>query len=494
MKRSYLYFLTILFACLLVLFSCRKDIEFILEGKESPSASILENVKIYYMQNIISGSPNRLNAKWKDSWLVRTDGKEILLVPTPEWKLFSKDFDVRRYFAFDIKNEQVLQAHIVEVIGKGGDVAKNVDAVISTSQKDNYDFNGSVIYYDINYNYSHSHAFKDGKLKKDVSSSVVTTPYPNFKVNETIYLKKAGQSKNKKTGSTCPSVQPYWTNIIPADAMGEGCTVTILTETFRDQYGCVTAITYSYMGHQCPSVCTTCGSGSGSGSGGTGSAIGSSDTGGNPPYGGGGGAIIMNHVQDPCVRKMVDSVISKDVEFKARQSLFTIFGQTNDFNLFFYDNDTLGYNILGNCQASNFRYSQGQISGMDAKIQLNSPRLSAMSQEIIAVVTIHEGVHAYLSYRGFISQNNQAQHVVMLKNHVSLIANYLITNFKTPAKEAYALSFTGLDTAFDGLTSTSKQQIINDLSASLGTTFPNANERAIIMADYEMGYKGKKCQ
>jgi len=48
--------------------------------------------------------------------------------------------------------------------------------------------------------------------------------------------------------------------------------------------------------------------------------------------------------------------------------------------------------------------------------------------------------------------------------------------------------------SFDSLTSATKQQIIADLSASLGADFPNVNERATIMVDYEMGYKGKKCQ
>ena len=76
----------------------------------------------------------------------------------------------------------------------------------------------------------------------------------------------------------------------------------------------------------------------------------------------------------------------------------------------------------------------------------------------------------------------------MLKNHVALMVNYLITNFQTPKKEAYALSFGGLD-VFDELTSSTKQSIIN----GLGADFPTQNERATIMAEYEMGYKGKKC-
>ncbi|WP_343557480.1 hypothetical protein [Sphingobacterium sp.] len=494
MKRSYLYFLTILFSCLLVLFSCRKDIEFILDGKESPSASVLENAKIYYMQNINSASVNRLDAKWKDSWLIKQNGKEILLTPTPERKLFSKDFDVRRYFAFEIKNEQVVLSNIVEIIGKGDDVSKHTNALISKSKDTSYDFDGSIIYYDINYKYSHSYVYAEGKIKENLNSSILTAAYSDFKEKQSTYLK----SNTKKTASatTCPGVLPFWTNIIPAAAFGEGCTVTIYTETTRDQNGCVTKITHSYTGHSCPSVCTTCGSGSGSGSGsdGSGSGIGSSTTTGNPPYGGGGGAIIVNNVKDPCVKKMVDSIISKDIEFKTRQSLYIIFGQTNDFNLYFYDNDpTLSYNTLGTCLASNLRYSQGQLSGMDATIQLNSPRLSTMSQEIIAVTTVHEGIHAYLSYKGFISQNNQAQHVEMLKSQVSLMANYLITKFNTPAKEAYALAFNGLDVAFNELTSATKNQIITELSTSLGTTFPTLSERAIIMADYEMGYKGKKC-
>ncbi|KKO92467.1 hypothetical protein AAW12_05040 [Sphingobacterium sp. Ag1] len=488
MKRTYLYFLSVLFSCLLVLFSCRKDIEFILDGKESPSASILENAKIYYMENINSKSGNRLDAKWKESWFLKKNGKEFLIVPAPERKLFSKDFHIRRYFTFDLENEKVQRANIVEVIGEKDDLPKKVDDLLSLSKEIPNSFNGSLLYYDINYRYNYARVYENGKLKSDVIAKVSTSPFSEFERKENINIKKA---TNKKS-VVCPIVIPYWIKTVPTEATREGCVVTIYEETTSDQNGCITKRTFSYAGHECPSVCTTCGSGSGSGSGGSGSGIGSGNTGGNPPYGG-GGALIVNNVQNPCVRKMVDSIISKDIVFTARQSLNTIFGQSNDFNLYFYDNEPLGYNNLGNCLASNIRYSQGQISGMDATIQLNSPRLSTMSQEIVAVTTVHEGVHAYLSYKGFISQNNQAQHVVMLKTYVSFMANYLINKFKTPNKEAYALAFNGLDTAFGELSSDTKQQITDGLSTSLGTVFPTLNERTTIMADYEMGYKGKKC-
>jgi len=70
-------------------------------------------------------------------------------------------------------------------------------------------------------------------------------------------------------------------------------------------------------------------------------------------------------------------------------------------------------------------------------------------------------------------------------------ANYKLG--KTKAKEAYTLDFNGLDVTFNELTSTTKNPIIAELSTSLGTTLPTLSERAIIIADYEMGYKGKKC-
>lgn len=282
MKRTYLYFLTVLFTCLLALFSCRKDIEFLLEGKESPSASVLENAKIYYMQNINSARADRLDAKWKESWIVKQNGKEVLVVPAPQRKLYEKGYDIQRYFAFDYKNEKITKANIVEFLSKDYDLKANIDNLILLNKGNNQNFEGSILYYDINYRYIESFSFKNGKLEENKEASIITSSILDFKEN---YIKKGRLlSSTRKKAVVCPYVEPYWTNNVPGAAYGEGCTVTIYREVTYDLNNCATDITFTYTGHECPSVCTTCGSGSG----GSGSGSGSGDSGGNPPYGGGG--------------------------------------------------------------------------------------------------------------------------------------------------------------------------------------------------------------
>lgn len=493
MKRSYLYLLTILCTCVLALFSCRKDIDFYLKGKESPSSSVLENAKIHYLQNVNIESNNRLGANWKDSWIINKDGGEILIVPAPEIQQNNKNFSLRRFFAFRMKNEQVQNVNILELLGKGFDVEKNIDLLVSSAGNKIDGFNGSILLYDINYYPQKSYIYENGQLQKNKEASIVNIS--NLSTDLNLILKKASVEQSEKSVSNiatapCPPVAPSWGNVVPP--MAPDCTVSVYTETVRNALGCVTSITSYYQSHTCPAVCTSCGSGSGSGGGsGSGSGSGSGTIGGgNPPYGGGGTTEIKNRVANTCVKNMVNSVLNKNVEYTAKQSLNSIFGESMELNIYFQDNYEFPNNSnYGLCQVSNLTsFPNGEIKTMNAHIYLNSPVLSTMSQEIIALTTVHESIHAYLSYKGYLTQNNQAQHVVMLKNHVALMANYLITNFQTPKKEAYALSFGGLD-VFDELTSSTKQSIIN----GLGADFPTQNERATIMAEYEMGYKGKKC-
>src|SRR5690606_34866731 len=104
------------FTGLLVLFSCRKDIEYYIQGRAASSPQTLENAKIFYLVNLDSENVgNRLNPHWKDSWAIgRDDGSSLLVVPSNGKKLNNKDFTFRRFFIFSLSGDEVADGRIVE--------------------------------------------------------------------------------------------------------------------------------------------------------------------------------------------------------------------------------------------------------------------------------------------------------------------------------------------------------------------------------------------
>lgn len=116
-------------------------------------------------------------------------------------------------------------------------------------------------------------------------------------------------------------------------------------------------------------------------------------------------------------------------------------------------------------------------------------RVHEANQEFIASVIVHESVHAYLDSKGFLYNTNK--HQIMLADYVSVIARYLANNYGISEQDAFSLSFEGMEDIFaNKLDSTTKQNIINEL----GNLLPSYNDRTRIRADYQMGYKGNKCE
>ncbi|MGJ1386756.1 hypothetical protein ACR782_11180 [Sphingobacterium spiritivorum] len=209
------------------------------------------------------------------------------------------------------------------------------------------------------------------------------------------------------------------------------------------------------------------------------------------PGGGGGNGNqdeeenIENKIENPCLKNMVDKIIKKDIEFTIEETLLSIFGENNDFNITYNESKTLKEDNHGRAMPSNFKINnQGQYTAMDINIELNVNTLPNSSQEFITTVIVHESIHAYLNYKGFVYVTNQ--HDIMLTNYISLMANYLINKFEIPTKDAYALSMGGLQNSIN-------DQILQNLKNKLGQQFPNNNERLNLQDQYRSGYKGKKC-
>lgn len=217
------------------------------------------------------------------------------------------------------------------------------------------------------------------------------------------------------------------------------------------------------------------------------------DGGGTGPDGGslGGneGYYIYNKVSNPCLRAMVAGIIDRDINFKANESMKSIFGVNGKFNLIYHDTTGLANDVNGNATPSKIYFdANGNLLSMDVDIQLNVNNLPGSSQEYIAMVAVHEAIHAYLDYKGYAFSNNQ--HDVMLANYVDLMAKYLTDNYNMPSADAYSVAMGGLYEAFQNSVN---NQTWNNIASKLGNKLPSLNDRSRILADYETGHKGKKC-
>lgn len=214
------------------------------------------------------------------------------------------------------------------------------------------------------------------------------------------------------------------------------------------------------------------------------------------PGGGGGNGNqdeeenIENKIENPCLKNMVDKIIKKDIEFAIEETLLSIFGESNKFNIFYSETTDLEDYNFGRAIPSNLQINnQGQYITMDINVKLNVKTLPNSSQEFITTVIIHESIHAYLNYKGFIFNPNQ--HDIMLSNYITLMANYLTTNFQISDKDAYALSFSGLHDAYKNSLNNQSWQNIKD---KLGSKLTTESERLNLLDQYQSGYKGQKCQ
>lgn len=246
MKRSSLYTLTLLFTGLLVLFSCRKDIEYYLLDRDRPTSEVLENAKIWYLQSIDKENVRqRLKPHWKDAWTVSRGGRSpIVVVPANERRLRNRDRDIsiRRFFVFTLRGEDVADGNIVEFVGEKYDVSKNLDFLLQAFGKEEVTgFNGSFITYDINYGYINSAVFKNGKK---VNATTEIKSLDRDGVQQVLKKHTVFGRPLEKLASVsgiaywdddeCPEVYPSWVGP-PLSGIGANCVVS--QYGIRCQYG-----------------------------------------------------------------------------------------------------------------------------------------------------------------------------------------------------------------------------------------------------------------
>ena len=211
----------------------------------------------------------------------------------------------------------------------------------------------------------------------------------------------------------------------------------------------------------------------------------------NPPKGGspGGGnkgtgskVYVVNYITNPCLKKVVDEIISNDIASLTNECLLEVFKQNDKVNLRFYETTGLPDLLSG---VAKTEYRSGSPY-MDVDIELNVNTLPKASQEYIALTTLHESIHAYLYTKGYFNQAI-SQHDVMWSSYIDVMAGYLNRNYGTDMNVARTL-------ATDGLYGTFGSKITDEVYKKLldKTTLPS-NIRADLIEKYKLGQKGKKC-
>jgi len=204
-------------------------------------------------------------------------------------------------------------------------------------------------------------------------------------------------------------------------------------------------------------------------------------------------ADIKNLIVNPCLKKMVNDILSKNLEFEAGKTLQSIFGINTSLNLTFTSSTSLP-NSTGGVAIGQRTSINGNVEKLNVEIQLNENTLPNASQEYISMVIIHEAVHAHLYSKGIIGdpwpfgEHANAHHEIMWVNYISFISNYLVENFGTPLKDANSLAMEGLHRTMGSKLNDKIYLAINSKAKE-----PISDERARINTKYKLGQSGTKC-
>ncbi|WP_293915806.1 MULTISPECIES: hypothetical protein [unclassified Sphingobacterium] len=191
---------------------------------------------------------------------------------------------------------------------------------------------------------------------------------------------------------------------------------------------------------------------------------------------------VENYITNPCLKKVVDEIISNDIASLTNECLLEVFKQNDKVNLRFYETTGLPDLTSGVAKTT---YRSGSPY-LDVNIELNVNTLPNASQEYIATTTLHESIHAYLYTKGYFNQAI-GQHDVMWSNYIDVMAGYLNQNYGTDINEAQIL-------ATDGLYNTFGSKITEEVYTKLINKKPfPSDQRSALIEKYRLGQKGKKC-
>lgn len=278
MKKADFIRLSLAFAVLLLLFACRKDIDFVIQGKEKPSSAHLELAKVWHLQRLdkTKSASDQLAPRWDDSWNEQTvNGNDILVVPARENPVNNRDVKIRRFFIFTTIGQSISDGRIVEFVGLKYDVGENLRFLLKNHDRSAISgFSGAIIQYDVNYVQIGNAFYKDGQ-RISSETAIVTQSGKVLQERSRQNLPKT-MSLNAMSGGCAP----VGFEMIGFPEPIPGCFYNITeVRVYDNDTGCLIEHLFIYNSHYCVGEESGTASGTGGGSGTSGE--------GAPEYGGG---------------------------------------------------------------------------------------------------------------------------------------------------------------------------------------------------------------
>lgn len=457
MKRIIIKLFSLIVASLFV-YSCQKTVEEIAVKRNISTAE-----EWYNSQPLIengSGQKSRIPLDWTAFKESSAEGRTILIVPFLNKKKEGPKSSLLRSFVFFINESRITDARIVELVGDKDKIQGRESRILLdyflNRQQEAFKQEAYLFVYGTDYKRIESRKIINGK---NLLADITLLPY-------------SGPTIDKYSSSIRP---PTFKPTIMLGKDPGACSDWYLVTYYSDG-----TTRWDYMYTDCsddtigPNPNSTNGGGGGS-------------DGGNSSLGTSTCCIIVVDLKDPCLKKIVNEVVANDVKLKTGNLLFNVFKQNEDFNLSFYQSSFMPPLLGGTAQATSGLVSNnGNVKKLDVSITLNGVSLPNSSQEYVAVVIIHEAVHAYLFSKGFFN-NSIDQHEIIWVNYVDQIAAYLNQYYNTDINVARVLATEGLQNTFGS-------KITDAIYTNLkGESNIPSEQRFYLIDQYRTGSKGKKC-
>lgn len=306
-----------------------------------------------------------------------------------------------------------MSGKIIEFYGSPALIAaKKTELLSKYLEGDLRGFTGTVISYDVNYNYMHGQVFDNGHRSNAM-------PKLGYKVS-----RENGQISGGRT------LDGQWFDVYLVHYWSDGSS------------------DWSYL----YSYCIGCGGGGGENPGGGSTG----DQGGTSPVV--NANYVFNNVTDPCISQQIAKALASNLTNKISTLINQTFNVDNFYNITF-GQGSFPYELDAATTVSNIGPSTLSIA-----TYFNENTLPYASQEYIVATVYHEVLHAALLYDGLVGA--EAHEETIANGYIDRLTSALLENFPgLSADEARRLSWGGLEwtKAYNNL-STAEKAAIEDVN------------------------------
>jgi hypothetical protein len=154
---------------------------------------------------------------------------------------------------------------------------------------------------------------------------------------------------------------------------------------------------------------------------------------------------VINHLNDLCLRKVLDSLINNNLNGKIANIINDVFGSSDKVNITFNEKnaptDTIPAQTIGSTSSNGV---------FNAVITLNLAQVGEGSQEYKAIIMVHEVLHAYMDYNTTYKSQLE-QHQQMAQKYVNDIKAFIQGLYPTLSDpDAYAIILNGMGDIYKG--------------------------------------------